>query len=652
MCAVSTREASLDDDARGQGYDEEDEDNEEKEEVDVEDVKSTAELLCEVEELSLQVSRMGNPRPVDRNLVAELDASADDDDDEDDQGVVQGEWMMMFAPVAMAQAKWSVLGPELTQPINSTGIDQLVEDTVLLLKVMGYRCNSRSNSLILSGWSLARASAELTQWKRRLRAEFGLEKAPGARQTIMDRVAEFTQLVADPSRVPLPKTPETKRPAKGERFQSTVGTPDFEDSHMLTPKKGKPRGGRYDHLYDASDEAELGDSRDDSADLRGDRDETAKDQIRRLSYDEAERDSSQYLELRTHFSLDKVAEFEGRRYRADASLQWLKRFIYEMKGTHMPQNTWCEPFSLSLGRTAKSCRYYSARRKENEPIYDFLIRLNGYARTAKIQYEKGGADAADHVEQFLLNCGDDDIMDLLYPLQLADIQRVEQIINKKILGEKRKKQRDRLVASRVGETHRNDGPQRRDTTGAAVVMITVSAESLWPMQQSTTCTVGVSRANLVGAATRAIRLAALALTDSAVTVVRTQTTAGIMWMLEQSAIGPLGTATRLQVVATAAITAQLAEMLEASTNAPTSEIADTAELTTVRGVPMIAENDAVTRLSDPAMALVQHAEAAGTQHTSAIGGANSTSRCMMRGAARCSSAWRSSPSSSAPLSTS
>ncbi|GMF68784.1 unnamed protein product [Phytophthora fragariaefolia] len=191
-----------------------------------------------------------------------------------------------------------------------------------------------------------------------------------------------------------------------------------------------------------------------------------------------------------------------------------------------------------------------------------------------------------------------------------------------------------------------------EMTGAAVVMITVSAESLWPMQQSTTCTVGVSRANLVGAATRATRPAALALTDSAATVVRAQTTAGIMWMPEQSVIGPLETATQLPVATTAEITAQLSEMIEASANAPTTETTETAEMTTVRGVPMTAENDAVTRLSDPAMVLVQHAEVAGTQHTSAIGGANSASRCMMRGAARCSSAWRSSPSSSAPPSTS
>ncbi|GMF28069.1 unnamed protein product [Phytophthora fragariaefolia] len=90
--AVLTRSVQFeDDDARGQGYDEEDEDDEDKEEVDLEYVKSTADLLGEVEELSLQVSRMGNPRPVERNLVAELDASADDDDDEEDQRVVEGE---------------------------------------------------------------------------------------------------------------------------------------------------------------------------------------------------------------------------------------------------------------------------------------------------------------------------------------------------------------------------------------------------------------------------------------------------------------------------------------------------------------------------------------------------------------------------------
>ncbi|KAJ8524637.1 hypothetical protein ON010_g16480 [Phytophthora cinnamomi] len=245
---------------------------------------------------------------------------------------------------------------------------------------------------------------------------------------------------------------------------------------MLTPKKGKPGRGCYDHLYDPCDEAELG---EDPWDDRGDPDESVKAQIRRLSHDGDEQADTMCLEVRTHFSLDKIAEFEGKRYRSDASLQWLKRFIYEMKGTRQPQNSWCEPFSPSLGRAAKSCgafleyycsqfdqsaqsRYYSATRNENESICDFLIRLNGYARTAKSQYEKGGADAADHVEQFLLNCGDDEVMNLLYQLQLADIQRVEQIISKMVLGEKGKKQRDRMINSRGSETRRGDNTRRHD----------------------------------------------------------------------------------------------------------------------------------------------------------------------------------------------
>ncbi|POM73052.1 Hypothetical protein PHPALM_10138, partial [Phytophthora palmivora] len=286
------------------------------------------------------------------------------------------------------------------------------------------------------------------------------------------------------------KTPETK---KGEQFRATAGTPYFEDSHMLSPKKSRTRLGRnkWESEEDNSAEAE-----DDSDDAQS-RDETVKDQIYHLSYDRGDQGGSQYLELRSHVSLDKIPQFDGRRYRSDDSLQWLKRFIYEMKGTRMPQDSWCEPFSLSLGRTAKGwyrqlprktqtrwnllsevfldyycsqfdqsarTRYYSAKRKDKETICDFLTRLNGYARTAKIQYERGGADAADHVEQFLLNCGDDDIMDMLYPLQLNDIHRVEQIINKKILGEKRKKQRDRLVSAKSRDEMRRDDKRdvRRD----------------------------------------------------------------------------------------------------------------------------------------------------------------------------------------------
>ncbi|GMF50452.1 unnamed protein product [Phytophthora fragariaefolia] len=335
---------------------------------------------------------------------------------------------------------------------------------------------------------------------------------------ITRRTAEFPGLESDPSRVPLTKTLETRK-GKKEVFRATKGTPYYEDSHMQTPKTLKGRGARYAEFYDAADEAELGgDDSDDGRDYRDGAEDSAKDVIWRLSLDDAERDRGQYLEVRSHASLDKIAEFEGKRYRSDDSLQWLKRFIYEMKGARMPQDSWCEPFSLCLGRAAKGwyrqlpkktpfslclgraakswyrqlpkktqrrwnllseafldyyyphfdqsarTRYYSARRKENEPTCDFLLQLNGYTRTAKIQYGKGGADAFDHVEHFLLNCGDDDIMDLLYPMRLDDIKRVEKIINTKILDAKRKQQRGRLSGSRSRDGRRVESHRRPEAT--------------------------------------------------------------------------------------------------------------------------------------------------------------------------------------------
>ncbi|POM76226.1 Hypothetical protein PHPALM_6565 [Phytophthora palmivora] len=271
----------------------------------------------------------------------------------------------------------------------------------------------------------------------------------------MMRDSEWMKLFAPVPKITMMKTTETK---KGERFRATAGTPYFEDSHMLSPKKSQTRLGRNKWESECNNSAEADDS-DGKHGYRPSRDETVKDQIYHLSNDRGDQGGSQYLELRSHVSLEKIAQFDGRQYRSDDSLQWLKRFIYEMKDTPF-LDYYCSLFDQST-RT----RYYSAKRKDKETICDFLTRLNGYARTAKIQYERGGADAADHVERFLQNCGGDDIMDMLYPLRLNDIRRVEQIINKKILGEKRKKQRDRLISGRSRDELRRDdrlNDQRRD----------------------------------------------------------------------------------------------------------------------------------------------------------------------------------------------
>ncbi|POM61018.1 hypothetical protein PHPALM_30036 [Phytophthora palmivora] len=345
------------------------------------------------------------------------------------------EWMKLFAPVPLAQVRWPSLGPLLAGPMEWSDTAEVAETTILLLKAMGFRVTSRPSPWILSDWNLDLASVELLRWRGKLRKAFGVQIKPRLLTT-----SDAT----NPNKITTMKTPETK---KGERFRATAGTPYFEDSHMLSPKKSRTRLGRNKWESEEDNSAEAEEGSDDDHGYRPSRDETVKDQIYHLSNDRGDQGGSQYLELRSHVSLDKIAQFDGRRYRSDDSLQWLKRFIYEIKGTRMPQDSWCEPFSLSLGRTAKSwyrqlprkiqkrwnllseafldyycsqfdqsarTRYYSAKRKDKETICDFLTRLNGYARTAKIQYERGGADAADHVEQFLLNCGDDDIMDMLY----------------------------------------------------------------------------------------------------------------------------------------------------------------------------------------------------------------------------------------------
>ncbi|KAJ8525384.1 hypothetical protein ON010_g15730 [Phytophthora cinnamomi] len=235
-------------------------------------------------------------------------------------------------------------------------------------------------------WKLADPSE--ASFARRVRPGAGL----GVKQTTDKQTVDFGE---DPGKF---LCPETKKSEMPEKFRSTVGTSYFDDSNMLTPRKVTPSRGRYGPLYDPSDEAELD---EDTWDDRGHLDELVKVLIHRLSYDEEEQADT---------------SCHKRRSSAEAT----QRGVFDY---------YCSQYDQSA-RT----RYYSASRKENKPICDVPIRLSGYTRTTKIQYGMGGTDAADHVEQFLLNSGDDEAMILLYPLQLTDIQRVEQIINKKILA--------------------------------------------------------------------------------------------------------------------------------------------------------------------------------------------------------------------------
>ncbi|KAG6943215.1 hypothetical protein JG688_00017713, partial [Phytophthora aleatoria] len=88
-------------------------------------------------------------------------------------------------------------------------------------------------------------------------------------------------------------------------------------------------------------------------------------------------------------------------------------------------------------QTVAAARYYAATRERKEHICDYLNRLNGYARNTRLQVEKGQRDAKDHVEQFLLTCGDDRLVKDLSRLRLNDIRELEEVLMSLLKRKKR-----------------------------------------------------------------------------------------------------------------------------------------------------------------------------------------------------------------------
>ncbi|KAE9178172.1 hypothetical protein PF002_g28142 [Phytophthora fragariae] len=168
------------------------------------------------------------------------------------------------------------------------------------------------------------------------------------------------------------------------------------------------------------------------------------------------------LKIVTHLPLNSIEPFCGIRNQSEKSMQWLRTFVYGMKGTHKPPNTWCVPFELSLydgaqywyrqlprktkrtwtllsqafikyycvdfARSAKA-RYYSAKRDGEEHVCDYLNRRNGYARNAGVQFEDGGRDAKHHVEHFLDTRDDRGLEECLYHVRVSDIYELEGMID-------------------------------------------------------------------------------------------------------------------------------------------------------------------------------------------------------------------------------
>ncbi|OWY99104.1 hypothetical protein PHMEG_00029956, partial [Phytophthora megakarya] len=84
-------------------------------------------------------------------------------------------------------------------------------------------------------------------------------------------------------------------------------------------------------------------------------------------------------------------------------------------------------YCAQYNQTAET-RYYSAKREDKEHLCDYLNRLNGHARNAGIQFDKGGRKARDHVKRFLETCGDRGLERRLCHVKVYDIHELEEMI--------------------------------------------------------------------------------------------------------------------------------------------------------------------------------------------------------------------------------
>ncbi|KAG6610540.1 uncharacterized protein IUM83_06545 [Phytophthora cinnamomi] len=240
------------------------------------------------------------------------------------------------------------------------------------------------------------------------------------------------------------------------------------------------------------------DSSDEEADFNGDGRAQMGEclrQIREVTESEL-LNATPRIEVATHRPLGQIKAFSGTRNKSENSMQWLRAFVYEMKGTRASPNEWCMPFELSLRDGAlhwyrqlpkktkrtwsllseafikyycsqfsqsTETRYYSAKREDKEHVCDYLNRLNGYARNAGIRFENNGRKARDHVKRFRETCGDRGLEQRLCHLRISDIHELEEMIQEILKIDERNSSRESsLPHSRARDASRRRDDRRRD----------------------------------------------------------------------------------------------------------------------------------------------------------------------------------------------
>ncbi|OWY98477.1 Eukaryotic/viral aspartic protease [Phytophthora megakarya] len=197
-------------------------------------------------------------------------------------------------------------------------------------------------------------------------------------------------LVPDDNRwLDLPKK-ETPKKTTRAVFGSAEQSQYFHDSHMVTPRSEnrkarvareagqtestantRPGTGRNSSRRQAA--ADDSSSDEDNPFYQGDDENDPTTElawpIRELTAME-EMDPTPRFEIAQHRPLDKITPFCGRLDESENSMQWLRGFVYEMKGTHTPSNEWCMAFQLSLRECA--VHWHRARSRKTKRTWSLL----------------------------------------------------------------------------------------------------------------------------------------------------------------------------------------------------------------------------------------------------------------------------------------
>ncbi|OWY91372.1 Eukaryotic/viral aspartic protease, partial [Phytophthora megakarya] len=118
-----------------------------------------------------------------------------------------------------------------------------------------------------------------------------------------------------------------------------------------------------------------------------------------------EMDPTPRFEIAQHRPLGKITSFRGRLDESESSMQGLRGFVYEMKGTHTPPNEWCMAFQLSLRDGA--VHWHRALSRKTKRTWSLLsdkfisYYYSQFSQSASTRYYRTKRSEKEHIRDYL-----------------------------------------------------------------------------------------------------------------------------------------------------------------------------------------------------------------------------------------------------------